>query len=668
MVQTDLSTPNADDEIVAAPVNGIDGISVAILVCAAGFYLWAVLSAQPLQSANDRSRWCTIYSLVEHGTYHIDQIDQNPRWSTIDKVRHRAAAADQPWHFYSSKPPLFPTMVAGLYWLELKTLGFGLLEHTALVTRLLLVIINVIPMLLALWVFRRSLNQLQVSLSAARWLLLTAAFASMLNPFLTTLNNHTPAAICLVLTLAAMIRIRNSAEPAAVDFAQVGFMAALTCCFELPAALFGLISFAWVVLHDWRKTAKFYVPAALIPLGAFFLTNVIVTGGIKPFYTFYGTEKYVYVHEGIPSYWSSPQGIDANSESTVTYLFHCVLGHHGILSLTPIFLLTLIGWALGLRSRTTKAAAPLYVVGAVLSLVVLGFYLSRTQNYNYGGNSASLRWMLWLTPLWWYGMIPVLEKLTNSSLGKLLVGLLLLGSMYSPLASIHEPWRPNWLYDQMEQRGWIDYRTKIPPFDPSRFAVIHGRPHQAQVSNTFVGAETAAGQSLTIETLPWIRVEGTPVCPWQVTVSNASGISELILLPHPVALPSERDPSVSLKLLSPEDVRVDADVTWNDLPPPPDWIVQRLRGLPSSRKYQSASPRYLQYTPAGANEKTAVKCDRGASRVAFEHPDHGKCWQRCDVFYCDEVPFGVARWIITVTKDGSGEVLWRETWTLRELP
>ena len=48
---------------------------------------------RPFLSANDRSRWMTIRSLVEHGTYEIDAIVGQPTWDTIDMVQHEAATA-----------------------------------------------------------------------------------------------------------------------------------------------------------------------------------------------------------------------------------------------------------------------------------------------------------------------------------------------------------------------------------------------------------------------------------------------------------------------------------------------------------------------------------------------------------------------------------------------
>src|SRR6185295_17652262 len=38
---------------------------------------------RPFLSANDRSRWMTIRSLVENGRYEIDSIVQPPLWDTI---------------------------------------------------------------------------------------------------------------------------------------------------------------------------------------------------------------------------------------------------------------------------------------------------------------------------------------------------------------------------------------------------------------------------------------------------------------------------------------------------------------------------------------------------------------------------------------------------------
>ena len=95
-----------------------------LILAATGLIFAAILQAEPLQSANDRSRWATVWSLVERGTFQIDEVDSYTRWSTIDKVRYRTDESE-PWHFYSSKPPLLSVIVAGFYAAERWTLGYG---------------------------------------------------------------------------------------------------------------------------------------------------------------------------------------------------------------------------------------------------------------------------------------------------------------------------------------------------------------------------------------------------------------------------------------------------------------------------------------------------------------------------------------------------------------
>jgi hypothetical protein len=653
-----------------------DKVGLALILLSFVVAVVALLSSQPLQSANDRSRWCTVWSLVERGTYQIDEIDKVPEWSTIDKVRHRMSPAE-PWHFYSSKPPLFPTVVAGLYWIERHTLGFDLMEQPAFVTRLLLFFVNVLPFLAALLSLQRSLLHARVERRVCWFVLVSAGFGSMLNPFLTTLNNHTPAAVCVVFCLAALIRVRSASTAAVKDFAIVGCTAALTCCLELPAALFGLLTFVLLYKHDWKTTAGVYVPAAIVPLAAFFITNWICTGGIKPFYTYYGTEKYVYVHEGVPSYWSQPRGIDANDESPGVYLFHCVLGHHGILALTPVFLLTGIGWLTGLWSERKSVFRTVWWLGAGLSFLILSFYLSRTQNYNYGGNSSALRWMLWLTPFWWYGMIPALQRYGKRTSGLLMCVALLVPSIYSPLYSLTTPWQPCWIYTQMQQAGWIDYSTTVAAFDPPRYSVVGIIAADADDTSEW----RSGARRISLKVIYRVNFDDQPAVILSLTdgqtgaatdggrdAEEARATHNLVILSQVKA--AGKDISFWLKewqLPLPADAEEFMQHSSKSLATPATQIVRLLRGLPSPRPYNAASPRYLRYNRL-SGEKWALRCERGASRVAFDDPEHGRCWHRCDVMYCDELPFGVAQWSIQVVRHSDNTLVRSETWTCTTLP
>lgn len=676
MSETSISSTNQ----AAQPIAKRHALVWALLLVFAALMAWATWTTEPLQSANDRSRWCTVWSLVERGTYQIDEIDQVSGWSTIDKVRHQPAGGSE-YHFYSSKPPLFSTMVAGLYWIQKNVFGFDLREETRTTAQSLLLLINVFPFCLALLAFEKSLRVLQVRSLTAAVVFGIAASTSMLNPFLTTLNNHTPAATSLMFCLAALIRIETSKKKtdaaAAKDFAIVGFTAALVCCFELPAALFGLLTFFAVMRNSFRKTLVAYAPAALVPLAAFFITNIICTDGIKPFYAYYGTEKYEYVHEGVPSYWVSPKGIDANDEHPAVYLFHCVFGHHGLLSLTPVFLLALPGWFFIFRRYQPVGWKLVGLLGAFLSVVILAFYLTRTKNYNYGGNTSGLRWMLWLIPFWWYALAPVVDRMLRSKFGVGLLLLLISVSAFSSMDALKAAWKPNWIYRTADAAGWIDYRTSVPDFEPERFSVLNPRSQwPADRVYRFGGADDAEGRAIVVTTiqLPTSVRQQTSERDVVGLRVELQGRDQRVIRSADVilfvsVLKAGSDVAAALKAL-PQDIAMNGNespMRAENLAPAEAWVVRLLQGLSSPKAYQAASERYLKYRNSDG-DITAIRCDRGAARIRVQHPEAGPCWQRCDVFYSDELALGVTRWTVTLTSEATRQIIRKETWTCRELP
>ena len=625
-----------------------------LILAATAVIAAAVLQAAPLQSANDRSRWATVWSLVERQTFQIDEIDAIGAWSTIDKVRYRTSESE-PWHFYSSKPPLLSTMVAGLYAIERATLGYGLVHHTALVTRLLLLIVNVIPFYLSLRSLRSCLQVVGSGPYARMFVIAVAGFGSILNPYLTTLNNHTPAVACAMFAITAAARILVSrravasagstvkqASPQTWDFASLGFFAALTCCFELPAAQMGVLAFVLAIVVCPRKALMGFVPAAAIPLIAFFVTNWMATGGVKPFYATYGTDTYVYEHNGIPSYWTTPRDLDANTESAPVYLFHCIFGHHGLLSLTPVLFLAVCGTLLALGKKT-ESRSLLILAGALMTAVTLGFYLSRTENYNYGGNSVGLRWMMWLTPFWWIAMIPALERIQRRGV-HLVCGVLLAVSIVSVNWSINRPWRPSWLFEQMEAAGWINYRTPVKPFDPARFSVLGELPSAPKTSMSWTSSR---GTRLQLEVLS--SDADTLELQAQLTPMGQATQTSVLTASRSRFLKGQR----WLSIAEGQSNAQPSSLRLND-------IERLLQGLPAIRAFNAAGPTWI---PSRKDSTKAWKVERAAIRVVIEDPLQGNIWHRCDVQYCDRLPFGVLQWKTSITAEATNELLDTETWT-----
>ena len=108
-------------------------------------------------SANDRSRWDTVRSLVEDGTYAIDNIVAQPGWDTIDMVQHKGRDGQK--HLYSSKPPLLATLMAGPYWVVYHVYRRDAgNDHPYEIGRGLLILYNV-PLLLVYFLILASLAE-----------------------------------------------------------------------------------------------------------------------------------------------------------------------------------------------------------------------------------------------------------------------------------------------------------------------------------------------------------------------------------------------------------------------------------------------------------------------------------------------------------------------------
>lgn len=152
------------------------------------------------------------------------------------------------------------------------------------------------------------------------------------------------------------------------------------------------------------------------------------------------------------SYWFNNvrKGVDQGEKEPAVYAFHCLLGHHGIFSLTPVWVFSFFGLILGFWA--TKDQKYLSFGIMLVTFVVIAFYLMRPQlDRNYGGVSCGLRWTFWMTPLWLVAMIPAIEKLASS---KWLMGFatILAGvGIYSSVYPWNNPWIHPWIYNYWYQ-------------------------------------------------------------------------------------------------------------------------------------------------------------------------------------------------------------------------
>lgn len=612
-------------------------VSRLIIWAAIGATAAVILRVEPLLSANDRSRWLTVWSLVERNTYVIDEAMQMPGWDTIDKVRHDG-------YFYSSKPPLLSAVVAEVYRAVKWVTDWNLTDDTARVTRVILLLVNLLPMFFALRTLADMATRYGENLAARSLFLLAAAGGTFLTPYLVTLNNHTVAAMAVIFAMSSLLRIVVDGSRSPRDFVQTGFFAALACTAELPAAAFGLLTFLLLVRKAPMRTLTWYAVAALIPLGAYFWTNYVATGGIKPFYAYYGTEKYEYVHEGVPSYWVTPQGIDANDESPAVYLMHCTIGHHGILSLTPVFLLTVIGWILpaGWRDPRLRLVQGLSIL---LTVLVLGFYLTRTANYNYGGNTAGLRWTFWLIPFWLLGLLTISNQWGMNRFYRCIAGVLLACSVASSAQSLSNPWQGTWLYNLMSRLEWFDYGTPHEQFPRPLTCRIASLPAVEDRSRNWIefAAVSPTGVQDTLRIADAGRIDFQGQTARQLTFTWDAG------------LPNEFQQTLTLleePLLAGK--RVESVLVWPNGRPDrvTRYVAQSfLRNLPRTRGYNPDRIRYERT----ALQADALRCQMAAAQTTSQQFETAPVFSyRSKLWLCDRVPFGVLR-VDTVIHDSASE-------------
>lgn len=457
-----------DDEQTMTPAMR-NALYAVIVVAALASCLGRTLSVKskdgrgPFQSANDRSRWCTIRALVESNTFVIDRLQRDRQWQTIDKVRH--LGPDGKLHYYSSKPPLFPVMVAGQYWVMNRVFGATFADHPFPLARSMLIITNWLPLIVYFWLLVGLIERWCQSDWAKLFAVAAAAWGTFLTTFAVTLNNHLPAAICTLVALHAFIAIWYDDDRRPWRFAVAGLAAAFTAANELPAlSLLGLLGLA-LLYKDWYRTLLYGVPAVGLVAVAFFALTYLGHGSWRPPYAHRnsevegtgerGTDNW-YDYTG--SHWmKDKKGVDAGEPSKTLYAVHCLVGHHGIFSLTPIWLFSVAGVVLLASGKQTTPMPALAIGIGLLTLVCLTFYLGLrpVQDRNYGGVCSGLRWMFWFTPLWLFAMLPALDRIAESPWWRRIAFACLAVSVLSASYPGANPWQHPWPYRLCEYLGLV---------------------------------------------------------------------------------------------------------------------------------------------------------------------------------------------------------------------
>lgn len=483
-------------------------LTVLFMVLAAGIIGGTILQQQKLDYCpNDASRWNTVFYLVEYGTYEYlpdykvswmggrgkrpeelrpapeklatlpseerakaeklpDARDYSfkigdkyyrspcevPPFWTIDLIR--ILDKDGQSHYFSSKPPLLPTVLAGVVWL-IEKLTFGhadFRQHPWFMIRSTLILIQLVPLLMAIWLIRQHVYRLSECPFVRCFCLAAASLGTYLTAWSITLNNHVIAACTGMVALDAAIRIWYDGRREWHWFALAGFFAAFTAAIELPAGLLAVGLFAALFHKDRWRTMTAGLIGVVPPLVVALVSNYLVTGSLLPAYTQINTKGGYYDFPG--SYWGQPSGLDALSEPKAIYLMHILVGHHGFFLLTPVFLLSFIGIVdqLVRQDAPRRALAWLTLIVTVMTVAV---YTKSTNNY--GGTAEGFRWLFWVIPMWLLFLPMGLRIVAHRSAGRALCYCLLAISMVSVGFALRTPWADSWAHLLFRQLHWIRY-------------------------------------------------------------------------------------------------------------------------------------------------------------------------------------------------------------------
>ncbi len=174
------------------------------------------------------------------------------------------------------------------------------------------------------------------------------------------------------------------------------------------------------------------------------------------------------------SYWlpGNKKGVDLGEPDRWAYLLHFTIGHHGLLSLTPIWIWSIFGglfWIVygqnaikkdqGYRSESLEnnqlSGFKRWILSEhgiassimLVSIACVIFYASRSiEDRNYGGVCSGFRWLFWIIPGWIWLAIPAIDRCATKPFWRGLVYLAIALGIIAAVIPWANPWSHPWPY------------------------------------------------------------------------------------------------------------------------------------------------------------------------------------------------------------------------------
>lgn len=389
----------------------------------------AVLTKTDPGSAHVYSRLATVESIVDRGTY---QIDDSIFIDTIDKVYSNG-------HFYSHQPPLLSTLEAPVYWvLRLPGTRFNNRGRFAM-TYAFSLATNGVALALTVVAFAHLLALAGVASPLRDWFAVLLPMGTWLLPYGLVTNNHGIAGMLLAVLAYLLLLIewhginRNRAIATGLVSGLLVGIELLPIVSFAPLTLIYLVARRDVGRREWIAAGAGF--GALLLIHA--IINVRITGDVIP--AGFHTELFNYPGSAFEGS-SLSGGLKFHTLPAFgAYAWSSLFAGKGFFTFAPLTFVGVIAGLVTCRWWWQRARGPYLVLfgGAILS-----FLASLLTTNNFGGEAVGFRHAAYLAPSFVLMLLPwILDDAgrvrprTYAVMGVAVVSLALIG-----VFATRDPW------------------------------------------------------------------------------------------------------------------------------------------------------------------------------------------------------------------------------------
>ena len=339
----------------------------------------------------DRARFATAESLVERGTF---AIDDSPGLITVDKVYIDG-------HFYGCQPPVMSILITAFYF-PLHKLGLNFARNERILIWILTLIFSggsaALTAVLLGKIHHLNRSNKTSSIKFALLFFFTTLFLS----YCVSLNNHIFAGFLIILSY--YLTVYKPSQPAALFFAGLSVSTAFVTDPPAGMAFAAALFIYYLFVHKNLRCALLYIIGAIPPLLIHSLANMKISGSVFPV----NVNPEYFQYPGTIFNETNLSGVVSNDslKEIITYGFNCLFGPRGLFIYTPLLIFALIGCVFALKHKHSRPKVLLIILPIIF---ILAFYIWRTQNY--GGDSYGIRFFLAFMPVLFLGIILMQDTL-----------------------------------------------------------------------------------------------------------------------------------------------------------------------------------------------------------------------------------------------------------------